>query len=187
VKPVFDTNILIDYLNGHPPAAQELARYPAASISPITWIEVLTGAAESEEASVRSFLARFDHIPVSREVAEAALVLRRRSGIRLPDAIIWASARSERTLLITRNTKDFPEHEPDIPAASTGRVTPATRSSASSTPLPPSKASSATDRPDPSEAPSPSPKCHRRKWQIRIRAESPNRFRRLPYALHRKS
>jgi predicted nucleic acid-binding protein len=74
----------------------------------------MAGAAVAEEPAVRSFLARFDQVAVSRQVAEEALTLRRRHGIRLPDAIIWASARSEQTLLITRNTRDFPEQEPDI-------------------------------------------------------------------------
>ncbi len=115
MRPVFDTNILIDYLNGFPQAAQELARYPAASISPVTWIEVMTGAAgDDEEKLLRAFLGRFKHVPVDRAVADAAFLLRRQHRIRVPDAIIWATARSEGTLLITRNTKDFPENEPDV-------------------------------------------------------------------------
>jgi predicted nucleic acid-binding protein len=115
VKPVFDTNILIDYLNGHPQAAQELARYPSATISPITWIEVMAGAAsDGEEKALRAFLGRFSQVPLDRKVAEAALVLRRQHRIRLPDAIIWGTARSEGTLLVTRNTRDFPEQEPDV-------------------------------------------------------------------------
>lgn len=114
MKPVFDTNILIDYLNGVPEAARELARYPAAAVSTVTWIEVLAGTAEPEDEAVRSFLARFDQVALTRPVAEAALALRRRHRIRLPDAVIWATARSERTLLVTRNTKDFPQDEPDV-------------------------------------------------------------------------
>jgi predicted nucleic acid-binding protein len=114
MKPVFDTNILIDYLNGFDQAAQEIGRYPAATISPVTWIEVMAGAAPAEEAAVRAFLARFEQVPLNRAVAETALTLRRKHGIRLPDAIIWASARSQGTLLITRNTREFPEAEPDI-------------------------------------------------------------------------
>ena len=74
----------------------------------------MAGATDNEEETLRSFLSRFDQVAVSRPVAEEAFVLRRRHGIRLPDAIIWASARSEHTLLITRNTKDFPSGEPDI-------------------------------------------------------------------------
>jgi predicted nucleic acid-binding protein len=115
VTPVFDTNILIDYLNGLPEAAQELARYPALSISPVTWVEVLAGAADpAEETTLRTFLRRFKQIPLDRSVGEATLQIRRDHRLRLPDAIIWGTARSEGTLLITRNTRDFPESEPDI-------------------------------------------------------------------------
>lgn len=115
MKPVLDTNVLIDYLNGFPQAAQELARYPAAAISPVTWIEVMAGAAGAdEEQRLRSFLGRFEQVPVDRPVADAAFLLRRQHRIRLPDAVIWASARSRGTLLISRNTRDFPENEPDI-------------------------------------------------------------------------
>jgi predicted nucleic acid-binding protein len=115
VKPVLDTNILIDYLNGIPQASQELARYPASAISPITWIEVMAGATSNgEEARLRAFLGRFTTLPVDRTVAETSSVIRRQFRLRLPDAIIWATARTHSTLLVTRNTRDFPESEPDI-------------------------------------------------------------------------
>jgi hypothetical protein len=115
MNPVFDTNILIDYLNGYQEAAQEFARYPSAAISAITWIEIMAGArTPAEEQSQRSFLRRFKVIPVDQGVAEAAFLLRRQHRIWLPDALIWATARSQGTLLITRDTKDFPEHEADI-------------------------------------------------------------------------
>jgi predicted nucleic acid-binding protein len=115
VRPVFDTNILIDYLNGYPQATQELARYTAAAISPITWIEVMAGAVgDGDETRLRAFLGRFAQIPINRQVAEAALVLSRQHRIRLPDAIIWGTARSEGTLLVTRNIRAFPEQEPDV-------------------------------------------------------------------------
>ena len=44
MKPVFDTNILIDYLAGKQPAKDELSRFPRARISIITWMEVMVGA-----------------------------------------------------------------------------------------------------------------------------------------------
>jgi predicted nucleic acid-binding protein len=115
VRAVFDTNILIDYLNGYSEAAQEIARSPAASISIVTWIEIMAGAdGPNEERTLKTFLGRFQLVPVALPVAETAFLLRRQFRIRLPDAIIWGSARHQGTLLITRNTKDFPENEPDI-------------------------------------------------------------------------
>ena len=42
---LFDTNILIDYLNGIPQAREVLTEYHAnPAISAITWMEVMVGA-----------------------------------------------------------------------------------------------------------------------------------------------
>jgi hypothetical protein len=45
---------------------------------------------------------------VAREVAERAAVNRRRKKIKLPDAIILATAEVAKRQLVTRNVKDFP-------------------------------------------------------------------------------
>jgi hypothetical protein len=34
--------------------------------------------------------------------------------MKLPDAIIWASAQANAMLLVTRNTKDFPATDPGV-------------------------------------------------------------------------
>ncbi len=114
MKAVFDTNILIDYLNGIPQAREEMERYPYIAISAITWMEVMVGADESETISVRAFLSRFSLIQIDADISERTILLRRKHGIRLPDAIIRATAQSLDALLVTRNTKDFPENEPGI-------------------------------------------------------------------------
>jgi predicted nucleic acid-binding protein len=44
MNALFDTNILIDALNGVPEADTEYRRYERVSISIITWMEVLIGA-----------------------------------------------------------------------------------------------------------------------------------------------
>lgn len=41
---VFDTNIVIDALNGRPEADAEYSRYERVLISRVTWMEVLVGA-----------------------------------------------------------------------------------------------------------------------------------------------
>jgi len=112
MKALFDTNILIDYLNGIEQAREELERFPEVLISIITWTEVMVGTKPEEEIAVRRFLARFKQIPIDQKVAERAVLIRRETRIRLPDAIIRASAELESALLVSRNTKDFPEGEP---------------------------------------------------------------------------
>ena len=111
---LFDTNILIDYLSGVPQARLEMERYSKRAISIITWMEVMAGTTPKDEKPIRAFLLTFSILPVIAEVAERAFVLRRQRKIKLPDAIIQATAQEEDRLLITRNTRDFPGHDPDI-------------------------------------------------------------------------
>ena len=109
MKALFDTNILIDYLNGVEAAQEEFARYRQRLISIVTWMEVLAGAHDdAEEDVIHMFLRDFRIVEITRLVAHDAVDIRRTRRCRLPDALIWASARSESALLVTRNTKDFP-------------------------------------------------------------------------------
>ncbi|AEA65575.1 MULTISPECIES: type II toxin-antitoxin system VapC family toxin [Burkholderia] len=114
VKALFDTNILIDYLGGIAAAKKELGRYEYRAISTITWMEVLVGASSGEEDAIRGWLDSFDVIPVGSDIANRAVVIRKARRIRLPDAIIWATAQVHSLLLVSRNTKDFPPDEPGV-------------------------------------------------------------------------
>jgi predicted nucleic acid-binding protein len=114
VKALIDTNILIDFLQGRPEAKAELALYDDTAISVIGWIEVMVGATPETLAGTRAFLARFEVIGLDDAVAELAVALRQRHRIKLPDAIIWASARRHGCLLVTRNTRDFPAGDPGV-------------------------------------------------------------------------
>jgi len=113
----FDSNILIDFLNGIPEAETTLAPFSRRCISRITWMEVMAGAKKSDiEDGFRVFLSQFETHELSAKIAESAVALRRYHVPRLalPDAIILASAREAGCRLTTRNTKDFPETSPDI-------------------------------------------------------------------------
>ena len=115
MKALYDTNILIDYLNGVDAARAELDRPVERLVSIITWMEVLAGARdEAEEDVIDMFLRDFRLVDLTRRVAREAVEIRRSRRIRLPDAIVWASARSESALLVTRNTKDFPKDDPGL-------------------------------------------------------------------------
>lgn len=110
MSQLFDTNILIDHLNGVRRATQEIKGSSGPAISIITWIEVMTGADNPEdEAVLRSFLANFQCLPVSSAVAERAAENRREKRIKLPDAIILATAETAGRQLVTRNVRDFPK------------------------------------------------------------------------------
>lgn len=114
VKALFDTNILIDFLNAVPQAREELTRYDSKSISIGTWIEVMVGAGPDVEAGTRDFLLDFTVVDLDEAIAERAVALRRQHRVKLPDAIVWASAQVHSLMFVTRNTRDFPEGEPGI-------------------------------------------------------------------------
>lgn len=113
----FDTNILIDFLHGIPEAETALAPFSRRIISRITWMEVMAGVKDSPEEDIaRNFLAQFEIHEITPETAEAAVTLRRhhQPRLRLPDAIILASARRTGCRLTTRNTRDFPADCADV-------------------------------------------------------------------------
>ncbi len=114
VKALFDTNILIDYLNAVPQARKELSRYQARAISIVTWMEVMVGAEAAVAPATRAFLDGFELVSLEQEVAERAVALRQAHKIKLPDAIVWASAQAQGALLVTRNVKDFPPGDPGV-------------------------------------------------------------------------
>ena len=112
---VLDSVILIDYLNGIPHAKAEITRHRAPAISIITRLEVLVGCQDAAEtAVVEAFLAGFTTVPLDGAVAAEAVRLRREYRLRLPDAIVYATARCRTALLVTRNERDFPAAWPDI-------------------------------------------------------------------------
>jgi len=115
VKAVFDTNILIDYLNGIEAAKAELARYRTRQISIITFIEVMVGSkGADEENTIRGFLASFEVLELSAEVANEAISIREELRLKIPDAIVYASARTQGCILVSRNDKELKPEWPDI-------------------------------------------------------------------------
>ena len=106
---LFDTNILIDLFSGRREAKQALEAWPPQNaISLITWMEVMVGAKKyHQEQRTRMALSTFNIINISQDIAERSVALRQEYKLKLPDAIILATAQLHRLELITRNTKDF--------------------------------------------------------------------------------
>jgi len=109
---LFDTNILIDFLSGIDAAYQEIALYPDRAISIVTWMEVMVGAKPDREAERRAVLKQFLLLPLTAEISEQTLLIRRQTRIKLPDAVLFATAHTSGRLLITRNTNDFSATHP---------------------------------------------------------------------------
>jgi predicted nucleic acid-binding protein len=115
MRALFDTNIIIDYLRGILKAKTELSKYDSKAISIITKIEILSGITNQEvEIQVKKFLDSFEIYPVTEEISEIAVDLRRQKVLKIPDAIIWATAKANNLLLVTRDSKDFPANLPEI-------------------------------------------------------------------------
>lgn len=113
---LFDTNILIYHLNGrlNEPETdllrQGLSGQGAYSV--ISRIEVL-GFEQSEAADTQAkrVLSRLIELPLTSEIAERTIILRKRFRIKVPDAIIAATALEYSLQFVTRNQDDFVKFE----------------------------------------------------------------------------
>ena len=115
MKAVLDSDVLIDYLAGLPAARTELLRYRRPLCSIITFMELLAGARTPEERrAAEALLGSLGRVELTEEVARRAVELRQSLRLKLPDAIILASAEVEGCILVTRNTRDFPANDPRV-------------------------------------------------------------------------
>jgi predicted nucleic acid-binding protein len=114
VRALLDTNILIDYLRGVADARVELGRYDDKAISVITWMEVMGGTPPIHERATRDFLDGFTVVALDQVVAERAVRVRQQHRVKLPDAIVWASALVGQRLLVTRDARGFPAGDPGV-------------------------------------------------------------------------
>lgn len=97
-----DTDIFIDHLRG---AVELKAGRHRLHYSVITRAELFAGATGTDVAA--RVLAPLREVPVDRAIAERAGRIRRESGLRMPDALIAATALERNLGLATRNKKDF--------------------------------------------------------------------------------
>lgn len=115
MKAILDSDVLIDYLQGVPQAGEELARYRRPHYSVISFIELHCRANDAVEArAVDALLSTLSRVELTEEVARRAVELRRELRLKLPDAVVLASAEVEGCILVTRNTRDFPADDPRV-------------------------------------------------------------------------
>ena len=115
MRALIDSDVLIDFLQGNTKAAKEIERYDDLRYSVISWMEVMCGAdTEKEKMAARDLLNSMRIVELSAEVARLAVLARKKLRLKLPDAVIWATADSQGCILVTRNTKDFDKHDPMV-------------------------------------------------------------------------
>jgi len=106
---VLDTNVIVDHLKGLEPAGKILAQLgrPHLLASVITRIELMSfeGLALDEERQIEEFLRHVIIVHLNDDVEQAAIKLRRREHLKLPDAVIAATALVTDSTLITNDNK----------------------------------------------------------------------------------
>lgn len=113
---LFDTNILIYHLSG------QLNEYGTALLregclgkggcSVISRIELLGfEQSEAEEIQAKRVLAQLAEFSLTSEIAERTISIRKHLKIKIPDAVIAATALEHSLQLVTRNQSDFAKVE----------------------------------------------------------------------------
>ena len=91
MRRLLDTNAVLYFMGGRLAAPLEVGPYYVSVISEMELLSYpdLTADAESQ---IRSFLAGLTIVELTEDVKKAAIRLRREHGLKLPDAIVAASA-----------------------------------------------------------------------------------------------
>lgn len=104
-KILLDTNVVIDFLNGHPGLKDLSERLGEVEYfaSVITRMELLSFGRLTAEAEkmLNNFLTNLMVITLDDKVEHAAIALRRATRLKLPDAIVAATAWAEGLVLLT--------------------------------------------------------------------------------------
>jgi predicted nucleic acid-binding protein len=120
VKYLYDTNIFIYYLAEEPEVlrlfSESFLSQNEIIISPIVRIEFLSFPELSgdEEAIIADLLMQFERIPLLPQIEDRTIQLRRHYRLKLPDALIAATALHSSACVMTRNVDDF-KRVPELP------------------------------------------------------------------------
>lgn len=113
MRSVIDTNILIYYLaeDIDEKVYANIEQYLQESfqISVISRIELLGWQQGGDEwlTIAEKFLSSAVIFPLTNEIADKTIAIRKKHSIKLPDAVIAATCLVHDSILITRNTRDF--------------------------------------------------------------------------------
>lgn len=113
LKYLYDTNAFIDYFSDKLEDKQvfdiDFISDNEVFISPIVRMELFShpNVSDDEEKLFSELLNNFQTCEIDLEVENKTIYLRRKYKLKLPDAIIAASAIIEDAVIITRNRKDF--------------------------------------------------------------------------------
>lgn len=108
-KGLIDSNIIIYLSNGLMEISDLFEKYDELLISRITHMEVLgfDFKEESDEELVNILISNFQILEIDEQVGVSTIQVRKKKKIKLPDAIIYATAMENNCELVTADVKDF--------------------------------------------------------------------------------
>lgn len=127
---LFDTNLLVDLSNGMPEAVTEIGYYSDRAISSISHMEFMTGARSQllrgkiqtwRFVELTKLANGFLIIPFDAAIGDETVIVRSnslvssRKSIKLPDAIIIATAKVTGRRLVSRDTRGFTGFDVRVP------------------------------------------------------------------------
>jgi hypothetical protein len=101
---LLDTNVVLYFLGGRLAHPLPLGQY---FVSVITEIELLSypNLSPDEETQIRDFLTKITIVGIESNIKELAIALRKQYRLKLPDAIIAATAQSLNATLFTNDVR----------------------------------------------------------------------------------
>ncbi len=101
---LLDTNVALYFLGGRLANPLPSGRY---FVSVITEIELLSypSLSPDEETQIRDFLTKITVVGIDNNIKEIAITFRKQNRLRLPDAIIAATAQSLNATLFTNDVR----------------------------------------------------------------------------------
>jgi tRNA(fMet)-specific endonuclease VapC len=110
---LLDTNVLIEILKNNQNTVTKTASLASPlAISAVTAMELMVGARNKKETQLlNKFVSRFQVISLDAEISRIAFELitdyAKSHALDIPDALIGATAISQKARLLTYNVKDF--------------------------------------------------------------------------------
>lgn len=108
-RALLDSNVIIDVSKGSISLLEIIDRYDYIFTSIICYVEVLgfNFKSEKEKETIEKLLGMISIVKLDKDIADLTIEFRKKTKIKLPDAMIIATAEIINADLITSNIDDF--------------------------------------------------------------------------------
>ena len=111
---LLDSNIIIDFFANKKPAVEEISKYDNICVSIISYIEVMIGLSREERVLAQKFFNNTEICWLDQSIANETIHLRDKHRIKLPDALILATAVAKNLRLLTRDEASIFKNHPNV-------------------------------------------------------------------------